>query len=341
MLNVMFITATVYKSPLDLDKVREMINAGASILRIKFAHVSYEEAVQVIKKIKKLIDFLGTDTKILADLPEHKVRLGGLEKGKENVVSDKIYTMRPGKFSKTIDDFVPVALESIEGCFEVGDKISIGDGEVSFDVVESVSLQEVRIKFPKGGFVDQYRSLMSHRLADSLPHCDVAVASLSLFKNVRPDYLALSFVDSGDYINRFKRRIKELYGDEWQPKILAKIESPQGLANIQEIAELADEIVLARGDLGLTTDYTRVILEQKRVCEVGRKNNTPVVVATQILESCLQKAIPARSEIADLTNIMLDGASGIWLSQETSLHHSPGQVVGIAKKIINAIKSEL
>lgn len=334
----MNITATVYKSPLDLKKVEEMITAGADVLRVKFAHVSYEEAVEVCKQVKGLIDRLKTNTEILADLPEFKVRLGGLKRSEEKVDKNKTYTLRPAKFSRSIDKFIPVNVNDFKNYFQVGDRITIGDGEVWFEVLEIISDQEVKIKFPDGGFVDQYRSLMSHRLADDLDHCYEAVESLKLFENVKPERLALSFVDCPSYIDKIKKEIKNIYGESWKPKIVAKIESPQGLLKIEEIVDKADEIVIARGDLGLTTDYCRLILEQKKVCLICKKKNIPVTVATQILESVLQRAVPARSEIGDLTNMVLDGVTGIWLSQETSLHSNPGQVVKIAKNIINTIE---
>ena len=335
----MQITATIFKSPVEENKVREIIQAGADILRVKFAHVSNEDALEVVKVVRRVIDEEKTDTKILVDLPEHKIRIGSLELGKENVEKNKTYILRPAKFSKTIEDFIPVDALDFKNFFEVGDKIMIGDGEVFFKIKEIVSERQVKIVFPDGGFVDQYRSIISNRLADDLNHCEIATDSLKLFKDIKPDYVALSFVASASYIQCVRGQIKELYGDSWQPKILAKVESMGGLNKIEEIVDAADESVIARGDLGVTTDYTKVILEQKKICHLCNKKNKSVIVATQILGSCLQKSVPARSEIADLTNIILDGATGIWLSQETSLHSNPGQVVKVAKNIINTIEA--
>ncbi|MFH1946956.1 MAG: pyruvate kinase [Candidatus Magasanikbacteria bacterium] len=334
----MQITATIFKSPVDQEKVREIIQAGADILRIKFAHVSNKEALKVVEVVKKVINEENSNTKILVDLPEHKIRLGSLELGKEDVVKDKIYTLKPAKFSRTINNFIPVDVMSFKNFFKVGDKIMIGDGEVFFEIKEIVSDKEVKIIFPDGGFVDQYRSLISNRLADDLNHCEIATDSLKLFQDIKPDYVAISFVASASHIQCIRVQIKKLYGDSWRPKILAKVESLGGLNKIEEIIDTADEIVIARGDLGVTTDYAKIILEQKKICYLCKKKNKPVIVATQILGSCLQKSVPARSEIGYLTNIVLDGATGIWLSQETSLHENPGQVVKIAKNIINTIE---
>ena len=102
--------------------------------------------------------------------------------------------------------------------------------------------------------------------------------------------------------------------------------------------DASDGVVFARGDLGLTTDYTEIILEQKRVCKMGLEKGKPVIIATQILTSCIDNTIPHRSELADLTNLILDGASGILLSQETSLNDKPGKVIEIARKIIQKVE---
>ena len=318
-----------------------MIKEGADVLRIKFAHETNENVMKVVEQVREIVNELEAKTEILAGLPECKVRLGGLEQGSEDVQENKIYTLCPEKFSKTINDFIPVDVEDFDNFFEDGDKVSIGDGEVWFEIVELISSKEVKVKFPDGGFVDQYRSLMSPRLGDVLDHYSQALDSLRLFDRVKPEHLALSFVGSADYVNNIRKRIITLYGDAWQPKIVAKIESQQGIENIKEIVVAADEIVVARGDLGLTIDYPRLIFEQKKICSIAKENKVPVTIATQILESCLHRAIPARSEISDLTNLILDGACGIWLSQETSLHHDPGKIVKMTKDIINRIKKHL
>lgn len=337
----MRIIATVYKSPLDVEKVKSMIGAGADVLRIKFAHETNENVIKVLEQVQAIIDESGAETEILADLPECKVRLGGLERGSEDIFSRNIYTLRPGEFSETVDDFIPVSVEHFADLFRKGDKVSIGDGEVWFEVTDVISPEEVKIKFPDGGFVDQYRSLMSPRLGDVLDHYSQAVSSIELFGRVKPEYLALSFVGSAAYVNNIKERVRALYGDTWQPKIVAKIESAQGIENIKEIAQAADEVVVGRGDLGLTIEYPRVILEQKKICSIARESRVPITIATQILDSCLHRAIPARSEISDLTNLILDGAGGIWLSQETSLHHDPGKMVKMARRIVEDIKKYL
>ena len=334
----MQIIASIFKKPLDLEKVREMIIAGADVLRVKFAHMEWGEIIEVVKKIKILIDEMKTDTKIMVDIPEQKIRLGHLAFEKNKVGSGEQFIIRPSKSSYNIDDYIPVNLHRLDLYFKPGDKVSLGDGETAFVVKEVIEQDKVLVEFLNDGEVDEYRGLMSPNLSDCMDHCSIAVSSVALFHDVRPDYVALSFVNSADYVNKIKEEIKQIYKGEWNPKILAKIESPEGLKNLAEIMDASDGVVFARVDLGLTTDYTEIILEQKRVCKMGLEKGKPVIIATQILTSCIDNAIPHRSELADLTNLILDGASGILLSQETSLNEHPGKVIEIARKIIQKVE---
>jgi pyruvate kinase len=223
--------------------------------------------------------------------------------------------------------------------FKPGDKVSLGDGETAFVVKEVIEQDKVLVEFVNDGEVDEYRGLMSPNLADCMDHCSVAVSSLALFRDIAPDYLALSFVNSADYVDNIRKEINALYHGEWEPKIYAKIESPEGIKNLAEIMDASDGVIIARGDLGLTIDYTEIILEQKRACKLGLEKKKPVVIATQILTSCIDNVIPHRCELADLTNMVLDGAGGILLSQETSLNEKPGRVIQIAREIINKVEN--
>lgn len=337
----MQIIASVFKKPLDPNRVREMISAGADVLRIKFAHAELGEIVEVIRKVKNLIEEMKTDVKIMADMPEQKIRLGHLAYEKDKVNSGQQFILRPSKSSYTIDDFIPVNLHRLDLYFKPGDKVSLGDGETAFVVKEVIEQDKVLVEFLNDGEVDEYRGLMSPNLADCMDHCSVAISSLALFHDVKPEYIALSFVNSAEYVNNIKKEIEQIYRGAWKPAIFAKIESPEGLKNLEEIMDASDGTIIARGDLGLTVDYTEIILEQKRACLLGLKKKKPVVVATQILTSCADNAIPHRGELADLTNIVLDGAVGILFSQETAKSEDPGKVIKTAREIIEKVQKSI
>lgn len=333
----MLIIATIHKNPLNLKKVKKILDAGANILRVKFSHINDKDILNVVKKIKKFISDNKYDADILADLPENKIRLGKLKNKIENVCENKLYTVKNSNFSASIENYIPIILEDFKEYFLPEDHIFVGDGELSFIVKKIISPQEIKISFLNSGTLGQYRSIMSSRLMDSLDHEKIAIEKLSLLKNILPRYLSLSFVNSASYINNVKNQLKYLYGENYNPLILAKIESQAGLDNIEEIINASDMIVIARGDLALTTDYKKLILEQKRICKLCREKGKPVIVATQILESCLTNTIPSRSDLADISNIILDGADGIWFSKETSANNNPGEVIKIAKDILSQI----
>jgi len=337
----MQIIATIFKKPLDLNRVKEMIESGADVLRVKFAHAEWGEIIEVIKRVKDLIKEMNAKTEIMVDMPEQKIRLGHLAYEKDKVNSGEQFVIRPSKSSYTIDDYIPVNLHRLDTYFKPGDRVSLGDGETAFIVKDVIEQDKVLVEFVNDGDVDEYRGLMSPNLADCMDHCSVAVSSLALFRDTMPNYLALSFVNSAEYVNNINKEIDTIYKGEWKPKIYAKIESPEGIKNLAKIMDASGGVIVARGDLGLTIDYTEIILEQKRACKLGLEKKKPVIIATQILTSCIDNIIPHRCELADLTNMILDGAAGIMLSQETSLNDKPGRVIKIARDVIEKVQKSI
>lgn len=335
----MIILATVWKNPLDEKRVLDMIDNGVNILRIKYAHTTQEEILEAIRKVQQLIHQSGKKVSVMVDLPEQKVRLGGLSNKKENVEKEKLYTVKIADTTETIKNFIPIQLPTLANYFCEGEINMIGDGELSWRVEKILSETEMNITFIQSGELCQYRGVSGDSILKHLDHAKPVFESLHLFKDIFPEYIALSFVSNAEFVTNVRQKIQEMYGDTWKPKIMAKIESPLGLENLETITKVSDIIVVARGDLALTTDYHRIILEQKRMCKVGQQYNVPVIVATQILDTAIDNIIPSRADLADLTNIVLDGASGIWLCRATAHNEQPGRVIRIAREIMNAVNS--
>lgn len=332
----MEIIATIWKNPLDFKKIQEMLDAGATMLRIKWAHVTTEEVLSVVREVRQYLDEHKSDTKILLDMPEVKVRLGGLKQVKEQVVSDKQYVVKTADDTETINEYIPFSFSDFHKYFHVGDSVLVGDGELTFIVKQIVSDTEMVVEFVQQGELCQRRGLFSSRLADMFDHTESIIAAIPHLEEVRPDCLALSFVNGTAYMEKIKAAIRDHSGDTWKPILLAKIESQQGLNNAEEIIDASDMVVVARGDLALTTDYTRLILEQKRLCALGKKKGKPIIVATQILDSCLTNSIPTRPDIADVTNMALDGAAGVWFSKATAHNEHPGDVIRMVQRMFHA-----
>lgn len=333
----MYYIATVWKNPLDLEKVRQLVEAGANILRIKFAHISTDEVLHVVREIKNFVRENNLAVEILLDMPEDKIRLGALVQVKEMVNVNRQYRIRTADVSQSIEEFIPIKLTNLDQHFHVDDKVWVGDGELQFIVDEVLSDKEILVRFEQFGQLCQHRAIFSEKLASVFDHSIPVIKTIPLLGDLRPDYIAISFVDNKQYIERVKQAIRDNYGNDWMPKIAAKIESAPGLQNLEEIMDASDMLVVARGDLGLMTDYRSLILQQKRICKLGNQKNKPVVVATQILDSCLQYSLPNRADISDVTNILLDGASGYWFSQATAHSENPGNTIQIAKGIVASV----
>lgn len=334
----MYFIATVWKNPLDLKKVKQMVEAGANVLRIKFARISNDEVLNVVREIKDFLKKNKLSAEILLDMPEEKISLGTLSKMKEMVNIGKQYKIRTADLSYSVEEFIPIKLNSLEKYFRIGDKVWVGDGELQFVVDEVSSDKEIIVHFMQFGQLYQNRGVFSGRLATAFDHSLPVIKAIPLLGDLRPDYLGLSFVDGKKYINNVRKAIRDNYGQKWMPKIAAKIESPAGLENLEEIIDASDMLIVARGDLALTTDYRSLILQQKRMCRLSNQKHKPVVVATQILDSCLQNSLPNRADLADVTNIIFDGADGFWFSEATAHSENPGEVIRIAKEIIDIVK---
>lgn len=333
----MEIIATIWKNPLDLKKVQEMIDAGATMLRIKWAHVQTDEVLAVLKTLREYLASQKSTVKILLDMPEVKVRIGELKHIKEQVETEKKYIVRSENFTDSVDEYIPFSFSDFTTYFSIGDTALIGDGELRFVVKEIVSPVEMHIEFLNNGELCQHRGIFSTRLVDASDHTASIIAALPHIKEVRPDCLALSFVNNAQYIFTIKDALAEHGGDAWHPLLLAKIESPQGVDHAEEIIDAADYLVVARGDLALTTDYTRLILVQKKLCELGKIKKKPVIVATQILDSCLTNSIPARPDIADVTTMALDGTAGVWFSKATAHNEHPGHPIRVVQDIFRSV----
>lgn len=336
----MEIIATVWKHPLNLDHVAEMIEAGATILRVKDTHGEPAHAVMAVQGLQQFICEKKLPVSILFDLPEKKVRLGGLNPKKQPVVPNRTYRVVSQDESASVDECIPIRFTELDQYFSPGERICIGDGELQA-VIEDVEEREMRIRFLQGGILCQYRGVSTSRLLEHLDHIGAACEAILGMSDMQPDYVAVSFVSSADDIRRVRSALMQRFGGTKQPKLMAKIESQAGLDHAEEIMNAADMVVIGRGDLALTTDFTKMILEQKRLCCLGRELGKTVIVATQILDSCLTNYIPTRGDLADVTNIVLDGAGGVWFSQATAHNEHPGQPIRLFNDIAAHVMKNL
>lgn len=337
----MFIIATISKNSYAPEKIREIILAGASVLRFNFSHGTPEQMLEHIQVAKQVIAELGLggQVKIMADLPGAKLRLGQFEPFDYPVKAGQLVVFKSAKESLDPGDFIPVNAENIGRLVQLEQEISVADGSPNFMVKKilsddsflAVALNNGLLIHMKALNVGQGVDLQDHITPEFLAHAE----NLS---QIKPDWIALSFANSADFVERAKTVLRQKMGVAELPPIVAKIETAQGVQQIEEIARVVDILMVARGDLAVTTPFELLGLSQKRIVRAAKTANKPVIVATQILESLLNERVPTRSEILDLTNIILDGADGIMFAKETGLSLTPGFSVSIAKKIIDAVE---
>lgn len=340
----MFVVATISKNSYTAGKIEEILRAGADVLRFNFSHGTPSEMREKVAVAHEVINRLGLmgKVKILADLPGEKLRLGkfvNTEKGEYPVKKGQKVILRTAKEGDPTVA-VPVDVPSIKGLVRVGDVIYVGDGEIALQATavlddnsfEAVGLNDRYLPEMKaihiGGSIDS----REHLTAQTLEH-------LQSLLEIKPDWVAFSFVNSGAYLDRARALLDQYSTNEWKPLLMSKLESPQAISNLEEIVRKSDMIMVARGDLTLTCPFELTGILQKKIVKESKRQNKPVIVATQTLDSVLTYYTPQRAEILDLTNSVLDGADGVMLAKETGISETPGYSVEVAKKIITAVET--
>ncbi len=335
----MYIVATISKNSYAPEKIEEIILAGATVLRYNFSHGTPEEMADKINVARKIIDKLNLTEKIkiMADLPGGKIRLGGFPSEQYEAEKDEILIFKSGDYSENPKEFIPVDFLEIGKLVHIGQLISSGDGEMGFKVIEILSDSSFKAQVLNGWHIPALKALNIGRGIDEIDHfTDKTISHIRNLLKINPEWVAFSFVNSGDYLRRAKKLLKE-YGLK-NVKIVSKVESPKGIENIHEIIDESDIILVARGDMGLTTPIEQLGINQKYIVNATKKKDKEVIVSTQILDSLLSYYIPSRAEVLDLTNIVLDGADGIMLAKETGISLTPGYSVSVAKSIIKTVE---
>lgn len=325
------IVATIGPACSAKETIHGMMLAGVNVFRLNFSHAKYEELAQVIIHIRSLDKELGTTTAILGDLQGPKIRIGEMENnGVPLSVGDQILmTTQPciGNAER-----IYINYEAFPKDVKPGDMILLDDGKIKMEVLETNLVDTVRVLVIHGG-------ILSSKKGVNLPNSNVSLPSLTE-KDIRDldfileqqlDWVALSFVRQANDIYDLKARIA---AKRKNILVVAKIEKPQAVANIQGIVAAADGIMVARGDLGVEYPIEKLPLIQKAIVKASLEMSKPVIIATQMMESMITSFMPTRAEANDVANAVLDGADALMLSGETSVGQHPIQVVEYMTKII-------
>lgn len=331
------VVATIGPSSSSEEVLKEMIKAGVDICRLNFSHGSHDLHLATINTVRKINNDLGTHVTLLCDLQGPKIRLGEMENGEafwekgDEVIFTTIKTI--GTRHK-----VYITYPQFPRDVKAGDKILVDDGKLELDVTGSNGVDEVHAVVAIGGVVSSKKGVNLPNTYISLPSLtekDLKDLDFALEQNV--DWIALSFVRSADDIFDLRQRIA---AKGKHALIIAKVEKPEAVRNIDAVVEATDAVMIARGDLGVEMPMEEVPVIQKAVVRKCLANSKPVIIATQMMETMITNPKPTRAEANDVANAVMDGADAVMLSGETSVGLYPVRVVEFMDRIIRKVEAD-
>jgi len=309
-----------------------MIDEGVDVFRLNFSHSKQDEHLRIINLIKELNTELGANIAILADLQGPKLRVGEIENNHIELYEGDVLTFVTQKCIGT-KEHIYMSYQEFPQDVNVGEAILIDDGKIKLEVVETNRKDTVKAKVIYAGPLSSKKGVNLPDTKVSLPCLteeDISNANFALDQEV--DWIALSFVRKASDILDLKDLIKKKKG---HAGVIAKIEKPEALQEIEQIIDLADGIMVARGDLGVEVSFDEVPLIQKLIIEKCIALSKPVIVATQMMESMITNFRPTRAEANDVANAVLDGADALMLSGETSVGKYPVETIFSMQRIID------
>lgn len=329
------IVATLGPASSSKEVLREMMIHGVDVCRLNFSHGAYQSYIDLIRTIRELNEELGFTTAILADLQGPKLRVGEMEDGpieladgSELVITTEAVKGRPGLVSTTYQQFPKDV--------KVGELVLMDDGKLRMKVVATDGMTKVTTRVINGGILSSNKGINLPNTKVSLPcltEKDLADLDFALEQDV--DWIGLSFVRNAQDIIQLKSIIAQR---EKHARVIAKIEKPEALLQIDEIIQESDALMVARGDLGVEIPMEQVPLVQKDIIRRCLLQNRPVIVATQMMESMITNITPTRAEVNDVANAVLDHADAVMLSAETSVGKHPVEVVKAMNKILQEME---
>lgn len=330
------IVATLGPATSTREVIHEMVKAGVNVFRINFSHADYKDVEEKINIIRNLNEEFGYNTAILADLQGPKLRIGIM---REDVVVSQgdIITFSTEKEFKGTHSKVYMNYKKFPTDVKVGETVLLDDGKLIFEVIETNKKDEVKAKVIQGGPLRSKKGVNLPMTKVSLPALtpkDVEDAIFAIKNEV--DWLALSFVRTPEDLEGLKNLVKQ-HSDHKIP-IIAKIEKPEAVKNINKIIAYCDGLMVARGDLGVEIPAQEVPLIQKQLVQAAKMARIPVIIATQMMETMISSLTPTRAEVNDVANSVMDGADAVMLSGETSVGNYPVQVIEKMAQILQSVE---
>jgi pyruvate kinase len=331
------IVATVGPACDSYEQLLALVKAGVNVFRLNFSHGTHEDKARIIEYIRKMNKVEPYNISILADLQGPKLRVGEIENGALQIDEGDELTFTNEKLVGTKEKIF-VSYPNLHADVKPNEKILIDDGKMEVVVTEIKANQDVKVKVLLGGTLYPKKGVNLPDTNISLPSLtEKDLADLAFIIEQKVDWVALSFVRKTEDIVDLKRRLREAGS---KSKVVAKIEMPEALKNLRDIIVESDGIMIARGDLGVELPVEEVPLIQKDIIRKCIHRAKPVIVATQMMESMIDRTKPNRSEITDVANAVLEGTDAVMLSGETATGKYPVLVVETMSKIIREIETK-
>lgn len=318
------IVSTIGPASESPEMLRKLIQAGVNVIRLNFSHGDFEEHGNRIKNARKVCEELGTQVAIMLDTKGPEIRTGKLKEESVTLIQDHYITLTTEDIEGD-ETILSVSYESLPADVEVGSTILIDDGLIELEVIEKDN-RTIKCKIINGGTIKSRRGVNVPGVSISLPGITEKDANDILFGIEQGvDFIAASFVRKAEDVLEI-RELLEKY-DASHIQIISKIENQEGVDNLDEIIEVSDAIMVARGDLGVEIPAEEVPLVQKTIIEKCNLAGKPVITATQMLDSMQRNPRPTRAEASDVANAIFDGTDAVMLSGETAAGKYPVESV--------------
>jgi pyruvate kinase len=318
------------------EVLKDMIEAGVNVFRVNFSHADYDDVKQKIDLIRGLNDEFGYTTAILGDLQGPKLRVGVM---KEDIIVSKgdMITFQTSDDVPGTADRVYMNYKEFPRDVNPGEHILLDDGKLMFEAVETNRTTEVLCRVLQGGPLKSKKGVNLPNTKVSLPALTKKDIKDAIFAiEMKVDWIALSFVRTPKDLEELQDLIAK--NSDHKIPIIAKIEKPEAVENIDKIVAFCDGLMVARGDLGVEVPAHEVPLIQKKLVNRAKTARIPVIIATQMMETMITSLTPTRAEVNDVANSVMDGADAVMLSGETSVGNYPVQVIEKMTQIIEAVE---
>lgn len=331
------IIATLGPATSSESAVASLVEAGVDVTRLNFSHGSHDDHLANARTVRETAEKANRNVAILQDVQGPKIRTGEVSGGTELVEGNRV-VLAPGNFVGDASRLA-TSYDALAEDVRPGDRLLIDDGLLGLKV-EEVKGDDVVCEVVEGGPVSSHKGL-------NFPDTNLSIRGLTpkdvedlrfSMEELHPDWVAVSFIRSGDEVREVKERIREFGGDA---PVISKIEKHEAIEDMEDIIEASDGIMVARGDLAVELSAERVPIEQKRLIARCRRKGRPVIVATQMLDSMMRNPRPTRAEVSDVANAIFDRADAVMLSGETAVGRYPMQSVREMVRICRAAEGAI